>query len=139
MIRRPPKSTRTDTRFPYTTLLRAGSSGYWVTTIWRYGGTSLRRYGDTAIRRYGDTAIRRYGDTAAVRRHDGTAAQWDTHTTRQCGTIQVGHAWWATLNHFFVRTAKPMTVRKKAATGQTTTARPKTPTNAKTEIGRAHV
>src|SRR3546814_7877851 len=27
MIRRPPRSTRTDTRFPYTTLFRSGAAG----------------------------------------------------------------------------------------------------------------
>src|SRR3546814_8718622 len=35
MIRRPPRSTRTDTLFPYTTLFRSTSgpdAGYWVTT-----------------------------------------------------------------------------------------------------------
>src|SRR3546814_3800845 len=30
MIRRPPRSTRTDTLFPYTTLFRASRSGGWV-------------------------------------------------------------------------------------------------------------
>src|SRR3546814_6903180 len=29
MIRRPPRSTRTDTLFPYTTLFRSGSSNLW--------------------------------------------------------------------------------------------------------------
>src|SRR3546814_4918790 len=28
MIRRPPRSTRTDTRFPYTTLFRSGAGGF---------------------------------------------------------------------------------------------------------------
>src|SRR3546814_14294155 len=30
MIRRPPRSTRTDTLFPYTTLFRSGVQGYWT-------------------------------------------------------------------------------------------------------------
>src|SRR3546814_1076816 len=30
MIRRPPRSTRTDTLFPYTTLFRSGPSGRWA-------------------------------------------------------------------------------------------------------------
>src|SRR3546814_4666797 len=32
MIRRPPRSTRTDTLFPYTTLFRSGPRGGWVRT-----------------------------------------------------------------------------------------------------------
>src|SRR3546814_3898783 len=36
MIRRPPRSTRTDTLFPYTTLFRSLSAGYysWVFGVW---------------------------------------------------------------------------------------------------------
>src|SRR3546814_19996771 len=33
MIRRPPRSTRTDTRFPYTTLFRSGIELDWVAGI----------------------------------------------------------------------------------------------------------
>src|SRR3546814_16796478 len=33
MIRRPPRSTRTDTRFPYTTLFRS-ESFYYLTLLW---------------------------------------------------------------------------------------------------------
>src|SRR3546814_1531944 len=34
MIRRPPRSTRTDTLFPYTTLFRSFSHGYTASTMW---------------------------------------------------------------------------------------------------------
>src|SRR3546814_18039311 len=43
MIRRPPRSTRTDTLFPYTTLFRSGDDGahelgYWLTpAVWGRG------------------------------------------------------------------------------------------------------
>src|SRR3546814_5979466 len=49
MIRRPPRSTRTDTRFPYTTLFRSSGAPTWsrpcispATTIWRspYGAAA---------------------------------------------------------------------------------------------------
>src|SRR3546814_5729034 len=35
MIRRPPRSTRTDTLFPYTTLFRSASARSGATVIWR--------------------------------------------------------------------------------------------------------
>src|SRR3546814_3034151 len=41
MIRRPPRSTRTDTLFPYTTLFRSVRAVCWRevrTRLWRYGG-----------------------------------------------------------------------------------------------------
>src|SRR3546814_7908980 len=45
MIRRPPRSTRTDTLFPYTTLVR---SGWCVRQAWQ--GPSLLRYPNYKIR-----------------------------------------------------------------------------------------
>src|SRR3546814_15422586 len=41
MIRRPPRSTRTDTRFPYTTLVRSAGVGG---EAWRVLWDSARRY-----------------------------------------------------------------------------------------------
>src|SRR3546814_10645902 len=41
MIRRPPRSTRTDTRFPYTTLFRAG-----LALAQHFAGAALVRRGD---------------------------------------------------------------------------------------------
>src|SRR3546814_20775417 len=41
MIRRPPRSTRTDTLFPYTTLFRSGDSFVHVTAVERAGMASL--------------------------------------------------------------------------------------------------
>src|SRR3546814_14427829 len=35
MIRRPPRSTRTDTLFPYTTLFRSGCAGDWTMGAFR--------------------------------------------------------------------------------------------------------
>src|SRR3546814_1943085 len=37
MIRRPPRSTRTDTLFPYTTLFRSGKCGRRMETVRRHG------------------------------------------------------------------------------------------------------
>src|SRR3546814_17316851 len=38
MIRRPPRSTRTDTLFPYTTLFRSHRAAVSLEPIWRPGG-----------------------------------------------------------------------------------------------------
>src|SRR3546814_4408130 len=39
MIRRPPRSTRTDTLFPYTTLFRSPASGYYGSDSFAYAAT----------------------------------------------------------------------------------------------------
>src|SRR3546814_12469282 len=47
MIRRPPRSTRTDTRFPYTTLFRSGRDDHALCALRQGGGGApLRRGGD---------------------------------------------------------------------------------------------
>src|SRR3546814_15603564 len=46
MIRRPPRSTRTDTLFPYTTLFRAAKAG--IATLTLVQAAELGRYGVTA-------------------------------------------------------------------------------------------
>src|SRR3546814_11229011 len=42
MIRRPPRSTRTDTRFPYTTLFRSGEIRFWDSPANVHEGGILR-------------------------------------------------------------------------------------------------
>src|SRR3546814_3351343 len=42
MIRRPPRSTRTDTLFPYTTLFRSGGGGAPLTTEWGLVDVEIR-------------------------------------------------------------------------------------------------
>src|SRR3546814_5059313 len=64
MIRRPPRSTRTDTLFPYTTLFRSGRSR-------RAGPARLHRLGD------GDHALFRF-DRAFPVRHDPCCAGRET-------------------------------------------------------------
>src|SRR3546814_352628 len=46
MIRRPPRSTRTDTLFPYTTLFRSVNFVYCVTRSTRLGGHTMVRLGE---------------------------------------------------------------------------------------------
>src|SRR3546814_1016972 len=48
MIRRPPRSTRTDTLFPYTTLFRSGRQA----PLWPQGGRTGRRRGRRPQRAY---------------------------------------------------------------------------------------
>src|SRR3546814_11795186 len=43
MIRRPPRSTRTDTLFPYTTLFRSAWPGAWHSPVHRCGDRALSR------------------------------------------------------------------------------------------------
>src|SRR3546814_2892229 len=45
MVRRPPRSTRTDTLFPYTTLFRSGSAGKYASRQFQKGGRPVG-YGD---------------------------------------------------------------------------------------------
>src|SRR3546814_3056618 len=68
MIRRPPRSTRTDTRFPYTTLFRSACLDHHV--IRRQ---SLARQDRTRVlnRTPGDRAKVVHGATGGVRRHHG--------------------------------------------------------------------
>src|SRR3546814_18631927 len=54
MIRRPPRSTRTDTLFPYTTLFRSGASSGFVPTpdaklVYGYFGSNTLGYTDAAL------------------------------------------------------------------------------------------
>src|SRR3546814_11360476 len=42
MIRRPPRSTRTDTLFPYTTLFRSGREVSWLVRETGYGDSTIR-------------------------------------------------------------------------------------------------
>src|SRR3546814_14806367 len=48
MIRRPPRSTRTDTLFPYTTLFRSASVSHWARE--GFGRYRLRRCGPSPLR-----------------------------------------------------------------------------------------
>src|SRR3546814_18766121 len=82
MIRRPPRSTRTDTLFPYTTLFRSAAFGYSGLIA---GDPSLSSYeqakADFAAARYG-LAVKRFrramaDDPASVEAVNGLAAAYD--------------------------------------------------------------
>src|SRR3546814_4716126 len=52
MIRRPPRSTRTDTLFPYTTLFRSRAAGCirWHVAMWRFGMIDAALKREQAVR-----------------------------------------------------------------------------------------
>src|SRR3546814_9366835 len=52
MIRRPPRSTRTDTLFPYTTLFRSQRLGYFLGIEFAHAVERYRRNGGTFFDRY---------------------------------------------------------------------------------------
>src|SRR3546814_9558979 len=55
MLRRPPRSTRTDTLFPYTTLFRSSSRpARWPTTPARSLGPAEPRRGNDDVAKFGD-------------------------------------------------------------------------------------
>src|SRR3546814_15874595 len=66
MIRRPPRSTRTDTLFPYTTLFRSLAE---ISLIPRLGGTTLT-FGSVSVHIFAGEAINRgdYVSANALRR-----------------------------------------------------------------------
>src|SRR3546814_2779257 len=57
MIRRPPRSTRTDTLFPYTTLFRSLWFATWEGLV-RYNGQEFRTFGGREIPELRDNGIR---------------------------------------------------------------------------------
>src|SRR3546814_11484354 len=64
MIRRPPRSTRTDTLFPYTTLIRSIAVGVDRQQLKR----RARRIDDAAVLERGEGAVARIGDGIGRRR-----------------------------------------------------------------------
>src|SRR3546814_4443494 len=82
MIRRPPRSTRTDTLFPYTTLFR---SGLHVTAT----AEKLPRPGqyDTAYGRIGIATYRRLQERACEGQVDGVSGLGTIESQRRCGAI----------------------------------------------------
>src|SRR3546814_20236885 len=77
MIRRPPSSTRTDTRFPYTTLLRAApnvAEQFYSSREWRSLVASIKRErGDRCERPGCTTPTQRVIADHIVERKDGGA------------------------------------------------------------------
>src|SRR3546814_8364280 len=87
MIRRPPRSTRTDTRFPYTTLFRSGGTS----SRGRGGTTCIRRHGGSAPAGPPPPRVAR-GWPRARRGGDGPAARSEEHTSELQSLMRISYA-----------------------------------------------
>src|SRR3546814_7361237 len=98
MIRRPPRSTRTDTLFPYTTLFRSGE---------KHGPTSTTHYGNGAVveepfesntartmQRLADQAVERSANRpATVTINQGTVLnRSEEHTSELQSLLRISYA-----------------------------------------------
>src|SRR3546814_4441160 len=94
MIRRPPRSTRTDTLFPYTTLFRSGGA-YLARVLAWHGRIVPRRGGDARnlgqLPRRGRAILRVVVDDAiaAVARVDGRSEE---HTSELQSLMRISYA-----------------------------------------------
>src|SRR3546814_4979779 len=84
MIRRPPRSTRTDTLFPYTTLFRSGAASH---------GCRVRRRQPATRARfpYRAPAPRRYRAGAASSRREGPTRS-EEHTSELQSLMRISYA-----------------------------------------------
>src|SRR3546814_8248221 len=83
MIRRPPRSTRTDTLFPYTTLFRSGQEG-------RGGRRGSRRGGARAARARRGGRRRGGGELHLPRGHGGGRSE--EHTSELQSLMRISYA-----------------------------------------------
>src|SRR3546814_4345412 len=87
MIRRPPRSTRTDTLFPYTTLFRSNPDPQHPAVIMLHGASGLGRgwllfpHGEELARRGMDVFVVRYYD--GIRGNDAAKASSGMHQARE--------------------------------------------------------
>src|SRR3546814_7482421 len=80
MIRRPPRSTRTDTLFPYTTLIRSIAVGV--------DRQQLKR----RARRIDDAAVLERGEGAVARIGDGIGRRSEEHTSELQSLMRISYA-----------------------------------------------
>src|SRR3546814_3036718 len=103
MIRRPPRSTRTDTLFPYTTLFRswraARCAGYRLSYgrfyVHRLLCTALRPRQDCAGRRLGGSSSSGGADRASLRRGNGRdtwPGRSEEHTSELQSLMRISYA-----------------------------------------------
>src|SRR3546814_2597486 len=84
MIRRPPRSTRTDTLFPYTTLFR---SICFPDTILLYGTVQVRRIGRRAQKMY-----RFHQAVVVIQRHNHRVFRSEEHTSELQSLMRISYA-----------------------------------------------
>src|SRR3546814_2317999 len=86
MIRRPPRSTRTDTLFPYTTLFRSGKPRRPSSTIRSLGGSVERRTGIILV------AIGLFEREMPGRRAYSVVARSEEHTSELQSLMRISYA-----------------------------------------------
>src|SRR3546814_18676417 len=98
MIRRPPRSTRTDTLFPYTTLFRsegialkacADGSGWWLTTEQGKGRTVFHLFDRSTLAHVGAVAGESVANTDGIWLHDAPSTRF---TEGALYAVQIGRA-----------------------------------------------
>src|SRR3546814_7794795 len=111
MIRRPPRSTRTDTLFPYTTLFRSAVSEEFRDQRWRHDRDKIgdskivgRLHGVEADRRAGagvpDQRLRRVNESRRTERDGGDGrGQHGCDTGHGLTSRRLSHAWWSSEAH----------------------------------------
>src|SRR3546814_3026672 len=87
MIRRPPRSTRTDTLFPYTTLFRSADTGRTVVWPERY---RTRGHVDESVRR-ADHRTAQYGSRGGRGSHRH-GARSEEHTSELQSLMRISYA-----------------------------------------------
>src|SRR3546814_3717313 len=95
MIRRPPRSTRTDTLFPYTTLFRSHRTGRamadagGVPSLWRTAG---KHAGHASQREQDRTAAPPQGRRGRPARHPGAGHRSEEHTSELQSLMRISYA-----------------------------------------------
>src|SRR3546814_10844741 len=97
MIRRPPRSTRTDTLFPYTTLFRSGRTGFGLTLVQnlalgidRISVEYRRGQLDVGPAEIGDGLLAQVAD--AHPRDDGKGQRSEEHTSELQSQMRISYA-----------------------------------------------
>src|SRR3546814_5799039 len=96
MIRRPPRSTRTDTLFPYTTLFRSAAPGLVLVLGWRRRPASDHQ---TSERRFVVIGLALFGGSIVATQYgDGGSFQWggrfrsEEHTSELQSLMRISYA-----------------------------------------------
>src|SRR3546814_3600120 len=119
MIRRPPRSTRTDTLFPYTTLFRSMRSDrtlYNMPLSWQVLDSGVHDIYETAAD--GDT----HHYKLAVRKKYGLIGRSEEHTSELQSLMRISYAVFC-LNNKNISTIAPDTPSKNTSTSATSAAR----------------
>src|SRR3546814_1887857 len=91
MIRRPPRSTRTDTLFPYTTLFRSGQSGR-SRSLQGYSAKADRRSRPAATRFRQARRVGAFSDHAPLREPWRLSSRSEEHTSELQSLMRISYA-----------------------------------------------